>query len=62
MSEKKLKISVKKYTGDTAVVSTRLPVDLVKKVDEICEETGRNRNEVVQMCIEFELENIEIER
>lgn len=62
MSEKKLKISVKKYTGDTAVVSTRLPVDLVKKVDEICEETGRNRNEVVQMCIEFAVENIEIER
>ncbi len=62
MSEKKLKISAKKYTGDTAVISARLPNDLIKKVDEICEETGRNRNEVMQLCIEFAVENIEIER
>ena len=62
MSEKKLKISAKKYNGDTAVISARLPNDLIKKVDEICEETGRNRNEVMQLCIEFAVENIEIER
>ena len=62
MSEKKLKIPAKKYTGDTAVISARLPNDLIKKVDEICEETGRNRNEVMQLCIEFAVENIEIER
>ena len=62
MSEKKLKISVKKYTGDSAVISARLPNDLVKEIDEICEKTGRNRNEIMQICLEFAVENIEIER
>ncbi len=62
MSEKKLKISAKKYNGDTAVISARIPNDLIKKIDEICEKTGRNRNEVMQLCLEFAVENIEIER
>lgn len=62
MSEKKLKIVAKKYTGDSAVISARLPNDLIKKVDEISERTGRNRNEVLQICLEFAVENIEIEK
>lgn len=61
MSEKKLKISAKKYNGDTAVISARLPNDLIKKIDEICKKTGRNRNEIMQLCLEFAVENIEIE-
>ena len=35
MAEKKLVIPSKKYTGETAVVSARLPLDLIKKIDEI---------------------------
>ena len=62
MSEKKLIISAKKYGGETAVVSARLPNDLIKRLDDICEATGRNRNEIIQMCLEFSVENIEIER
>ena len=62
MAEKKLIISSKKYTGETAVVSARLPVDLIKKLDSICEATGRTKNEVIQMCLEFSVDNIEIER
>lgn len=62
MTEKKLIISAKKYVGDSAVVSARLPVKLIKEVDAICEKTGRNRNEVIQMCLEFSVDNIEIER
>ena len=61
VAEKKLIISSKKYTGETAVVSARLPVDLIKKLDEICEVTGRTKNEVVQMCLEFSVDHIEIE-
>jgi len=61
MSEKKLKISTKKYIGETAVVSARLPNDLIKKIDEICEMTGRTRNEIIQICLEFSVDNIEIE-
>lgn len=62
MAEKKLIIQSKKYKGETAVVSARLPHDLIKKIDEICEVTGRTRNEVIQMCLEFSVDNIEIER
>ena len=62
VAEKKLIISSKRYTGETAVVSARLPVDLIKKLDEICEATGRTKNEVIQMCLEFSVDNIEIER
>ena len=62
LAEKKLIISSKKYTGETSVISARLPVDLIKKIDEICEATGRTKNEVIQMCLEFSVDNIEIER
>ena len=62
MAEKKLIISSKRYTGETSVVSARLPIDLIKKIDEICEVTGRTKNEVIQMCLEFSVDNIEIER
>ena len=62
VAEKKLIISSKKYTGETAVVSARLPVDLIKKIDKICEATGRTKNEVIQMCLEFSVDNIEVER
>ena len=62
LNEKKLVISAKKYTGDSAVVSARLPIELIKKLDDICNKTGRNRNEVIQMCLEFSVDNIEIER
>lgn len=62
LAEKKLIISSKKYTGETSVVSARLPIDLIKKIDEICEVTGRTKNEVIQMCLEFSIDNIEIER
>lgn len=62
LAERKLIIPSKKYTSETAVVSARLPLDLIKKLDEICDATGRTKNEVIQMCIEFSVENIEIER
>ena len=34
----------------------------IKKLDEICDATGRTKNEVIQMCLEFSVDNIEIER
>lgn len=62
LGEKKLVIPAKKYIGETSVVSARLPIDLIKKIDEICEATGRNKNEIIQLCLEFSVDNIEIER
>ena len=60
MPEKKLIISSKKFRGDSAVVSVRLPNKLILKLDEIAEQTGRTRNEIVQTCLEFSVENLEI--
>ena len=58
---KKFILSVKQYRGDTAVMSIRLPSDMIKAIDKIAEETGRTRNEVVQKCITYALDNIEIQ-
>ena len=58
--EKKLEIKQKKYRGETTVISSRVPVDLVERLDFIEKESGRTRNEIVLMCLEFAAENIEI--
>ena len=58
--EKKLTIKQKKYKGETSVVSARLPIELVKEIDKIANETGRTRNEILVLCLELSLENLEI--
>ena len=58
--EKKLEIKSKKYRGETPVISSRVPVDLVEKLDSIAKDSGRTRNEIIQLCLEFAAENIEI--
>lgn len=60
MPDKKLIISSKKFRGDSSVVSVRLPNDLIEKLDEISKETGRTRNEIIQKCLAFSVENLEI--
>ena len=59
--DKKLKVSMKKYTGETSVVSLRMPNELISKLDEVCEKTGRTRNELIIKSLDFALENIVIE-
>ena len=59
--DKKLKVSMKKYTGETSVVSLRMPNALISKLDAICEKTGRTRNELIIKSLDFAIENIEIE-
>lgn len=60
MNDKKLSIKTKKYKGDTSVISARIPSEMVDQLDEISNQTGRNRNEVISLCLEFALENVEI--
>lgn len=47
--------------GKTSVVSARLPDDMIEELDKIAKKTGRTRNELIQMCIDFALKNIEID-
>ncbi|WP_444264744.1 ribbon-helix-helix protein, CopG family [Gemmiger sp.] len=59
--EKKLIIRPRKPAyGKTSIVSARIPDDTLKKLDSICQQTGRTRNELLVTCIEFALDNIEI--
>ena len=60
MADKKLEITTKKYRGETAPVTARLTLDLIGRIDSIAEETGRTRNDIIQRCIEFAVDNLEV--
>ncbi len=61
MEEKKLIISPHKYTGDSTVISMRLPKDMLVDIDKVAAETGRTRNEILSLSLEFALKHMEIE-
>lgn len=46
--------------GKTTVVSARIPDDILRRIDVVCQKTGRTRNDLLVTCIEFALDNIEI--
>ena len=58
MGEKRLVIHPQKYTSESKVISMRLPIDMLVEVDRVVKETGRTRNEIMQLCLEFALENM----
>lgn len=60
-TDEKIIISTKKYKGESMVLSVRMPKDLIKRFDEIAKQTGRTRNEIVQQCLEFSIENMIVE-
>ena len=33
---------------------------MIEKIDTIAEQTGRTRNEIIQKCLAFSIENIEV--
>ena len=55
-----LRISPKKYAGETTIVSMRMAKDLLKDIDAVANVTGRTRNEILTMSLEFALEHREI--
>jgi metal-responsive CopG/Arc/MetJ family transcriptional regulator len=57
---KKLIIQPPKYKGETTVISMRMPKDMLVAIDRVVAETGRNRNEILMLSIDFALENMEI--
>lgn len=60
VSDNKMIISPKKYRGETSVVSVRLPGDLIKRIDDVAAKTGRTRNEIIQKCLVYSVDNLEI--
>lgn len=55
-----LRISPKRYSGETTIVSMRLAKDLLRDIDAVSNVTGRTRNEIMTMSLEFALEHMEI--
>ena len=60
MEEPKLEIKPKKYTAESAIVSMRVPKDMVRDLDAVAAKTGRTRNEIIAMSMEFALDHMEI--
>ena len=60
MSEPIFRIPQKKYGGDTTVVSMRISRELLKDIDKVADLSGRNRNEILAMSLEFALNHTEI--
>lgn len=53
-------IRPKRVYGENTVVSCRMPVEIVKKLDEVSNRTGRARNELILRCVEYALDKLEI--
>lgn len=49
-----------KYRGETSIVSMRMPKNMLADIDMVAAETGRTRNEILMMSLEFALEHMEI--
>ena len=62
MEKPKLQIAPKKYSGESSVISMRLPKDMLRDIDAVAEETGRTRNEIMLLSMEFALDNMEIRK
>ena len=62
MEKPKLQITPKKYSGESSVISMRLPKDMLRDIDTVAEETGRTRNEIMLLSMEFALDNMEIQK
>lgn len=60
MAVPKLIIQPKKYTEESAVISMRLPKDMLRDIDAIAKYAGCTRNEIMTKCFEFALEHMEV--
>lgn len=60
MQKPKLQIIPKRYKEETIVISMRAPKDMVADLDKIAEQTRRTRNEIMTLCLEYAIENLEI--
>ena len=60
MDEPVFLIRQKKYVGETMVVSMRIPKDMLADIDKAAQVSGRTRNEIMSMSLEFALNHMKI--
>ena len=51
----------KPAVGKSSVISVRLPDPMLEQLEKVAGKTGRTRNELVQMCIDYALNHLVIE-
>ena len=61
MSDKKLVIHNKKNNTESIIISMRIEKDLLMKIDEVVSKTGNSRNEVLQTCLRFAMDNLQVQ-
>ncbi|MBO4694805.1 MAG: ribbon-helix-helix protein, CopG family [Clostridia bacterium] len=55
---KKLIITPKKYKAEsTTIISARVSMELMEKIEDIAKKTNRNRNEIIQILLDFAVDN-----
>lgn len=60
--DKKLIIEPKKFkTDQTTVVSSRISLQLMRKIEDLAKKTNRNRNELIQILLDFAIENVVVQ-
>lgn len=60
MEKEKFLVKSKKFKGNSSVISLRMSDELIAKLDSISKESGRPRNEIITMAIEYAIDNLEI--
>lgn len=55
-----LKIEAKKYKEESVVMSARIPKDMLQDIDFVAKQSGRTRNEIIIMFLDYALNNTEI--
>ena len=58
--ENVLRIEAKRYVEEAVVISSRIPKDMLQDIDFVAKESGRTRNEIITMFLDFALKNTEI--
>lgn len=54
-------LKIKKLSSEgNCVISIRIGKDIVKKLDDIAGETNRSRNELINIILEYGIENTEL--
>ena len=60
MQPPKMQITPRKYNEETTVISMRMPKDMLRDIDAVASKTGRTRNDILMLSMEFALEHLEI--
>ena len=61
MEEKKLILTPKKFkTESTTLIAARVSTELMKKIENLAKKTNRNRNEIVQILLDYAVDNVVI--